>query len=145
MVRHCLREGSVVFAAARHPDAPELVSLQDAYSSRLIRIPMDVSRTDSVTVAAEQVARHTDRLDLVINNAGAHPVDSKAPLAHMDPDNCLDIFNLNTVGPLRVVKAFLPLLERGSHPTVVISPRKRAVSAPPGGTWNMPTACQKPP
>ena len=118
MTRHCLQLGATVFAAARHPDTPELAALQDTYGARLIRIPMDVSQTDSVVSAAEQVAQVTDHLDLVVNNAAAHPVDSKEPLEHMEPDNCLDIFSINTIGPLRVVKAFLPLLERGKQPTV---------------------------
>lgn len=118
MVRNCLRAGALVFAAARHPDATDLVSLQDAYGPRLIRIPMDVTRTDSVSAAAKRVAQHTDWLDLVVNNAAAHPVDTKEPLETMNPDHCLDIFDVNTIGPLRVVKAFLPLLERSRIPTV---------------------------
>ncbi len=34
----------------------------------------------------------------------------------MSPDNCLETFNINTVGPLRVAKACLPLLARAASP-----------------------------
>ncbi|XP_010180095.1 PREDICTED: D-beta-hydroxybutyrate dehydrogenase, mitochondrial-like, partial [Mesitornis unicolor] len=48
-------------------------------------------------------------LNLLINNAG---VSSHATLHSLDSQDMLSVFATNVVGPLQVVKEFLPLLEK---------------------------------
>jgi NAD(P)-dependent dehydrogenase (short-subunit alcohol dehydrogenase family) len=38
----------------------------------------------------------------------------------MDFEGALDLLSINTLGPLRVVQAFLPLIKRGAHPRIVL-------------------------
>lgn len=116
LARQCLAQGATVFAATRGPDNPPLDEWTTQAGDRLIHIQMDVARTEAVEAAVRQIATHTDRLDWVINNAGMHPPDSREPLATVSPDHCLETFNVNTVGPLRVAKACLPLLTRAASP-----------------------------
>lgn len=48
-----------------------------------------------------------------------HAVDSQSVLEEVNVDNCLEVFNINTLGALRVTKAFLSLLEMGAMKELV--------------------------
>ena len=80
---------------------------------------MDVGDTASIRKAAEQAAYITDRLDLIINNAGIHARSSFEALEKTDLDECGPVYEVNSVGPLRVAKAFLPMLRRNGRGLIV--------------------------
>jgi NAD(P)-dependent dehydrogenase (short-subunit alcohol dehydrogenase family) len=64
---------SLLILASRTKSKLEEVlrSVQDAYPSVTIKIvPLDLMSQQSVRIAAEEVSELTDRLDLIINNAG---------------------------------------------------------------------------
>ena len=56
----------------------------------------------------------TDVLHHIYNNAGIHRFEDWCTLEETDLDFCKLMFDINAVGPLRVVKAALPLLGEGS-------------------------------
>lgn len=108
-----LSKGWRVFAGQYMPDWPELAALQAHYGELLAPVPLDVADTESTLAAAEAVARHTDRVDLVINNAGVlspHAAPIREP---QDYDEMHRLYDVNALGPLRVVEALLPLTDRG--------------------------------
>ncbi|MFI9163588.1 SDR family oxidoreductase [Kitasatospora aureofaciens] len=89
-----------------------------AGGARVVMVPLDVTSDESVTGAARLVREHTDRLDVLINNAGApgralHPAEATADEIH-------SVYDTNVFGPIRVTKAFLPLLQAAEHPRVVM-------------------------
>ena len=57
-----------VFAGQYMPEWPDLDRLAAQYGERLEAVPLDVADAGSTRAAAERVAQHTDRVDLVINN-----------------------------------------------------------------------------
>ncbi|TDD52323.1 SDR family oxidoreductase [Nonomuraea terrae] len=84
----------------------------------VVTVPLDVTSDKSVTDAVRLVQEHTDRLDALINNAGA-PGKGVAPAA-ATADEIHSVYDTNVYGPIRVTHAFLPLLQAADHPRVVM-------------------------
>ncbi|TCC61273.1 SDR family NAD(P)-dependent oxidoreductase [Kribbella pittospori] len=83
----------------------------------VVLVQLDVTSDASVAGALELVRTHTDRLDVLINNAGApgHGVNpAEATVAELHP-----VFDTNVYGTVRVTHAFLPLLQAAENPRVV--------------------------
>jgi NAD(P)-dependent dehydrogenase (short-subunit alcohol dehydrogenase family) len=77
-------------------------------------VVMDVSSGDSIRSAFELISSKTDRIDVLVNNAGIlMPNDNDI----MDASTMLVLSTVqtNALGPLRVVQTFLPLLSQGSR------------------------------
>lgn len=81
-------------------------------------VPLDVASDESVRAAAALVRQHTDRLDVLINNAGAS--GNAVPPAQATAEEVHAVYNTNVYGPIRVTHAFLPLLEAATAPRVVM-------------------------
>ncbi|WP_066938855.1 SDR family oxidoreductase [Microtetraspora fusca] len=86
--------------------------------ANVVMVPLDVTSDESVADAVRLVRRHTDRLDVLINNAGA-PGKIVAP-ADATADEIHSVYDTNVYGPVRVTHAFLPLLQAADHPRVVM-------------------------
>jgi NAD(P)-dependent dehydrogenase (short-subunit alcohol dehydrogenase family) len=81
-------------------------------------INIDVTSDGSVAEAVRAVEQCTDRLDVLINNAGlmqrtTSPAETKA-------QDFLSVYGVNVLGPVRVTQAFLPLLRAAADPRVVM-------------------------
>ncbi len=114
-----LRAGWRVFAGRYLADWPELDRLQEQYGDALELVPLDVSDTVSVRVAGAEVARQTDHIDLLISNAGigggGGDITSGLDYAAIEKT-----YDTNTLGLLRMVEAFLPLLDRGQMKRIAV-------------------------
>ena len=86
--------------------------------ANVVMVPLDVTSDESVTDAVRLVREHTDRLDVLINNAGA-PGNGIGP-ADATVDEVHSVYDTNVYGPIRVTHAFLPLLRAADHPRVVM-------------------------
>ncbi|AWT47256.1 MULTISPECIES: SDR family oxidoreductase [Streptomyces] len=84
----------------------------------VVMVPLDVTSDASVAAAVRLVRAHTDRLDVLVNNAGTpgHIV----PPAEATVEEIHPVFDTNVYGPIRVTHAFLPLLQAADHPRVVM-------------------------
>jgi len=109
-----LKQGRHVFAGQYMPEWHELAGLMNEYPQTLHILPLDVSSRESVQAAAETVSAHTDHLDVLISNAG---VTSETILSTIrepqEYDEMHRLYDVNALGALRAVEAFLPLIERG--------------------------------
>ena len=82
-------------------------------------VEMDLSRSESVTAAAEQVLAEVGTVDILVNCAG---FDVVMPFLDSDEDLWDSLIAVNLYGPLRTTKAFLPgMVERGWGRIVNIS------------------------
>lgn len=81
-----------------------------AGKENIMAIPLDVTSTGSVQAAFEEVSKHTDSLDAVINFAGILRV---GPMIEMDEKVVQQVLDINLMGTWRVNKAFFPLLKQG--------------------------------
>jgi len=100
-----LENGWKVFAGQFLKDWAELDALKKEYGERLSLISLDVGNAASVKQAAVAVEKQTSCLDMLVNCAGIFQNGSN--------DTTLRCLNINSMGPLRMVEAFLPLMEHG--------------------------------
>lgn len=108
-----LERGFRVFAGQHLADWPELSELAAGHAGALTIVPLDISSLDSAQAAARTVARHTDRLDLLVNNAGINALGREQKIAAgQDYDEMHRLYDVNALGSLRAVEAFLPLLQK---------------------------------
>lgn len=117
LVRKYLEDGWRVLAGVRRESSLE--DLKRKYPDRLHVLVMDVTDTVSVQKAAEEAKQVTDRIELVINNAGIHAPSSYEVLEEADLDECAAVYDVNAVGPLRVIKAFLPMIPKDGEGMII--------------------------
>ena len=79
---------------------------------------MDVSSSDSIARAVEQLHAFADRLDVLINNAGIYP-DEGLSILTLPRVQLARTLATNTIGPLEVTQACLPLLRRARQARVI--------------------------
>jgi NAD(P)-dependent dehydrogenase (short-subunit alcohol dehydrogenase family) len=109
-----LERGWRVFAGQYQQDWPQLDNLKERFPDLLHLIVLDVRSTTSAHTAADSVAGTTDQLDLLINNAGIISSDYLRPIRErLDYKEMHRVYDVNALGPLRMVEAFLPLLDAG--------------------------------
>lgn len=118
-----IRNGYRVFAGV-HRDTGSL-----AGASGVQTVPIDVTDPGSVVAAAKNVAAAvgSQGLRAVVNNAG---VIVQGPLELVPADELRRQFEINTVGPVQVIQAFLPLLRTGHGRIINISAPTARVPIP---------------
>jgi NAD(P)-dependent dehydrogenase (short-subunit alcohol dehydrogenase family) len=117
-----LERGWQVFAGQYMPNSDELPKLSHRFPESLFIVPIDVSSTDSVHAAVQAVANFTDHIDLLINNAGILGGGDRSRIRQgLDFTAIQRVYDVNALGPVRVVEAFLPLTDRGQRRLVFIS------------------------
>lgn len=82
-------------------------------------VQLDVTDDVSVASAVTTLSHHTDRLDVLVNNAGVMFAPPPS-LAAESLDEVRQMFDTNVFGVLRVTQAFLPLLRKSSAARVVM-------------------------
>ena len=109
-----LERGWRVFAGQYMPEWPELTELAAQSSGKLHCVPLDVASLASVQAAAQLVAGQADHVDVLINNVGVtSPTTRRGLREPQDYAEMHRLYDVNTLGPIRVVEAFLPLTDQG--------------------------------
>ena len=113
-------QGFQVFAGVFHAESRFEDQDQKPHSG-ITTIPLDVRSLDSVKTAVRQVGAQVERLDILLNNAGIHLDDQDQVLDDVDlEDGSIQAqFETNTLGPLRCIQQFLPLLRRGQAKRII--------------------------
>ena len=127
LVRRYLENGDTVLASIRRP-SEALEALRQEYPGRLHILTMDISSTESVNAAAREAENLIPCLDLIINNATTASADTMKELPDFDLDLVAPAVNVGAVGPIRVLKAFLPLLKKSSMGALVVNVSSEAGS-----------------
>ena len=113
-----LASGHYIHAINRQ-DSHELLQLQEKYPEGLHCYSGDVTDEVSIQKAMEAIAGQVSALDIVLNNAAVHLDQARLPLEQVDFSVYLPVYQVNAVGPLMVVKYFLPLLRKGQMKLIV--------------------------
>lgn len=108
--RRLLAQGHQVWVAARDPR--RAAAAAQTLGARFVQL--DVTDDGSVMAAAEVVA-NAGGLDVLINNAG---ISDRTPVTQTAAADVGRVLDTNALGPVRVMRAFTPLLE-ASAPVVV--------------------------
>lgn len=81
-------------------------------------VELDVTSEASVRNAAKLVDADYGRLDVLVNNAGI--VGARVPALEVGAEEMREVYDTNVFGPVRMMRAFLPLLRRSAAPRVVM-------------------------
>ena len=112
-VRRLAGAGYRVYLTARNPELGQPAA--DTAGASFLQ--MDVTSDESVRQAAKAVEQAEGHLDVLVNNVGI-----TGPLRDVHDytaDDIAAILMINVVGYVRVIHAFLPLLERSQDPRIV--------------------------
>jgi NAD(P)-dependent dehydrogenase (short-subunit alcohol dehydrogenase family) len=109
--------GDDVTASVRSEAARERLQ-QDVmrHRARFSIVSFDTRDAAAIEAAAKTVEAP---IDVLICNAGAYGPQRQSTL-DMDFRGALDLFDVNALGPLRIVQAFLPHLRRAETPRVAV-------------------------
>ncbi|XP_077642359.1 C-signal-like [Lonchura striata] len=119
LVQHFLRLPNPpqwIFATCRDPNGQRAQELQTLASKHpnLVIIGLEVANPASIKAAAAKVGEHLggSGLNLLINNAGIVKPNS---LDNETPEDMIQVYTTNTVGPLLMGQVFLPLLKKAAQ------------------------------
>jgi 3-oxoacyl-[acyl-carrier protein] reductase len=107
--------------------------------ARCIAIAADITHPDETRQAADAIARHTDVLSGLVNNAAlSEPRSSPWPLADLSAEQWNALLTTNVTGQWLVSKAALPLLTKGPGFRMVFMTSEAGWAFTPGvGPYNL--------
>jgi len=112
-------KGFHVFIGARKQDAGRKAANKIVKGGgKATFLEIDVSDNASVTAAAREFAKAADHLDVLVNNAGII-VDGDNAILEISDELLRNTLETNTLGALRVTRAFVPLLSKSKSPRVI--------------------------
>ena len=106
-------------------------------------IQCDIGNPDSVKSAFAELAKHTQVIDIVANNAG---VGATGNIEDAKEDEWQKVLNINVVGTARVSAAAMPFLRKSKSPSIVNTcsiastagiPKRAVYSASKGGIMSL--------
>src|SRR5437667_5033077 len=119
VARQLAEKGFHVFVGARNRDAGRKAADEIAQEGRKTTfLEIDVSDNASVTAAARELSKIVDHLDVLVNNAGIM-VDGDNAILEIIYELLRKTLETNTLGALRVTRAFAPLLAKSKTPRVI--------------------------
>ena len=119
VARQLAAKGFHVFVGARNRKAGSRAADEIAkHSGSASFLEIDVADSDSVTTAAQEFAKAADHLDVLVNNAGII-ADGDDGILKISDELLRETLETNTLGPLRVIRAFAPLLAKSKSPRVI--------------------------
>jgi NAD(P)-dependent dehydrogenase (short-subunit alcohol dehydrogenase family) len=118
VARQLARKGFHVFLGARDTVAGAEAAEKLRADGVVTFLEIDISKPDSVTRAAADLARTADCLDALVNNAGI-ALDDDKDVTRITPKIFETTLRTNTLGPLIVAQACLSLLKKSKHPRIV--------------------------
>jgi NAD(P)-dependent dehydrogenase (short-subunit alcohol dehydrogenase family) len=119
VARQLSGRGFHVFLGARDPQkGPEAADGLKREGANAAFVLLDVSDPQTLTPAVHAVSQLAEHLDVLVNNAGIL-LEEDTTIAQISSETVLKTFKTNTLGPLLVTQAFLPLLSRSTSPRVI--------------------------
>ncbi|MFI3236521.1 MAG: SDR family NAD(P)-dependent oxidoreductase [Lachnospiraceae bacterium] len=114
-----LERGYYVFAGQYMPDWKELEGLKAKYLEQLTMISLDISSDVSVKTACVKIKEACPYINLLINNAGITGDNDTSIFGELDFDDMMKVYNVNTLGPLRVTNGIVDHVLKSDDKTIV--------------------------
>ena len=130
VARQLARKGFHVFLGARNEEAGKAAaqklnreaeqerSAENARRGAVTALKIDISKSESIRRAAEEFSKTSDRLDVLVNNAGILLDDDKDILT-ITPEIFETTMRTNTLGALLVSQALVAFLKKSDTPRIV--------------------------
>ena len=115
--RQYAEAGWNVIASCRKPkDATELIAIGKRYNQLVIE-RLDVTQDKHVSKLAKKYSKQP--IDVLLNNAGIYGTLEKQNLGNFDYEELKKVFDVNTIGSLRVTEAFLPNIQASQQKKII--------------------------
>jgi NAD(P)-dependent dehydrogenase (short-subunit alcohol dehydrogenase family) len=126
-VRRLAEAGDQVFYASRTPAPVPL-------AGDVTHVPLDLADPDprACDAAVRSVTDAVGRLDVLVNNAGTAVL---APLEEADDAEAHRTFEVNTFGPMRLIRAALPAMRSQGAGRIINVTSVNDVAVAPFGGW----------
>ena len=96
----------------------ELLALAQEHPHRIVCLPLDVTEESQIASAAQQVRDSVDKIHLVLHCVGILHEQNLSPeksLRHVNSENLLRSFQVNSVSAALVAKHIAPLFDRNKR------------------------------
>ncbi len=113
-----LQKGYQVIITSRSLDKAKQAVEKLQSLGKVIPIELDIADDNSIHKALESLHKQINQLDVLINNAGIYP-DEGVNILTISRELLVTTLNTNTFGAIRMVQAFLPLLQKSQDARVV--------------------------
>lgn len=107
-VKQYANEGWRVFACCREPESAHDLQVLAKTHGQIQILALDVADFKQIDVLSEELQNH--KIDLLINNAGIYP---PSDLNHVNYEEWISAFKINSIAPFKMAKAFTPHLSKG--------------------------------
>lgn len=120
LTTEAVKRGHTVIAGVRNlvKGTDQLHHLRSLFPHQVMLLSLDVAEEATCQEASETLASENVTLDVIINNAAILNERSKT-IEELDIDKVEKSFNINLFGPMRVVKYFLPYLNKGPDASII--------------------------
>ena len=131
---HFSELGYQVFAGVRREtDAASLIE-EDRFSNIQPRM-LDVTKPEQLNAVIGDLEDQLDSgLDALVNNAGISP---SGPLEFVQVDKVRETFDVNCIGPLKLVQALMPLIRKANGRIILLGSLAGGIAAPMVGGYSM--------
>ncbi|WP_035445471.1 SDR family NAD(P)-dependent oxidoreductase [Bacillus sp. UNC41MFS5] len=109
------QEGNEVFPTVRTSQSAEILKAE--FKERIYPIIADISLDQSELIIRNELTKLTDRLDILINNAGNSGKGNE--IQAVSTDEVQQVFNVHCLGVIRTIKAAESFLEKSLFPRVI--------------------------
>ena len=144
--RDLAAKGCTVVMVGRHAEALDAAAARlrehaPAHAERFLTQPADVSDAAAVEQLAARLRRDFGRVDILVNNAGVllEPKDFANPqpasVFKADPETVTATWAINTLGPLRLIQALVPLMRENDWGRIVNVSSGMGQLSQMGGFW----------
>lgn len=111
-----LREGFSVFCASRHLDS--LKQVEEKYPNSCFLVELDLENEQSIRQAVEKIEANSNKLDIVVHNAGALVNKPFQNISLIELQRC---YAVNVLGPYQLTQDLLPTLAPDAHVVTISS------------------------
>ncbi|KYG30358.1 SDR family oxidoreductase [Alkalihalobacillus trypoxylicola] len=122
LVKQGIEQGHFMIASVRSPHSKlkEIKKVIDSHPEQVKMLILDVTDEHSTKEAKKEVDKWGIKLDSIVNSAGVL-ISREKELEQLNFDEGMATFEINTFGPVRVMKHFLPLLNKEGSSVINIS------------------------
>jgi len=120
LTTEAVKRGHTVYAGVRNQEQQGDGSnqLTSDFPNQVYSLRLDVADEGTCQAASNSLEKENISLDVIVNNAAILNERSKK-IEELDMEKVEESFNINLYGPMRVVKHFLPRLDKGPNASII--------------------------